>query len=178
MTSRFNLIGALFALALFALPAHATDVAAYVAKDGNGNIISVQPSPGPGLTQTTYGDAAVVAFFNPPALAQFNANILAGITITNGGANSVPVATFALDTTTQNQFAFIAGSAGFLGAFPGGATFVYPDMTGNPQTFPSVAAFRTFYAAYSGLLLQMNTTLETLQAGGSASWPSQSIALQ
>jgi hypothetical protein len=114
-------------------------------------------------------------------LVAYNQQAAAGIVITAGGANQAPTGTFALDPQTQSDLAGIASTIAFTGGFPGGgATFTYPDITGlpaNQKTFPSVAAFRSFYAAYVALVLQQKQVLATLQAGGTASWPSNQIAL-
>lgn len=122
-----------------------------------------------------YSTAAAAA----SAQAMLATDLAQGITITAGGANSAPTGTFALDPTTQQQLAGIASTVALLGTFPGGtSSYAYPDITGAPKTFPSVSAFKSFYAAYTTLLQSMNTTEATLAAGGSASWPSQSVALQ
>jgi hypothetical protein len=123
------------------------------------------------------GYAAAYAAVQAPQIMA--SNLASGITIVSGGSSNAPVATFAMDQLTQTQLAGIASTVAFTGNFPnGGTTFVFPDINSMPQIFPSVAAFKAFYAAYVLLLYQMNETMAILAAGGGASWPSQEIALQ
>lgn len=128
------------------------------------------------LASSFSGYAAAVAAV--AAQSDFDANLKLGITITNGGASAAPTGTFALDAVTQADLQGIASTVSFTGSFPDEvATFSYPDINGAPQAFPSVDAFKAFYGAYAALLFNMRATLQMLQAGGDASWPSQAIAL-
>ena len=142
--------------------------------------VVVVPSAPAAPGQTWNGSAWVDTTASLAFKAQqtYAANIASGITITDGGANGAPTATFALDQATQTDLIGVASVVAFTGVFPsGGTTFVYPDITGTPQTFGSVGAFKSFIGAYVLLLFQMRTTLATIQGGGSAAFPSQSVAL-
>lgn len=128
-------------------------------------------------TQLAEGEA-VLAAHNPNAQTPqqiFASNAATGITV-GANATGVPQATFALDMATQTDLVGTASIIAFTGAFPGGAsTFTYPDITSTPQTFPSVAAFKSFMVGYTTLVLQMKQALATSAAGGVPAWPSQTV---
>lgn len=152
---------------------------AHVTLDGNGNVTGLFANPQPELTgyaELADNDPRLAAFLNP-ASAQLAVKLASGIAITSTGTPAIN-GTYALDAGTQADMANIAATCAFTGGFPGGgASFAYPDITGAPKTFPSVAALKAFYIAYSTLVLQMQQTEATLTAGGQAAWPSQSVAI-
>ena len=151
------------------------------------DISSADPTPGIGWNYS----GGVFTDPNPPPgptdaeLAQvaYKEKIADGITLT---CTSIPDinGTYAYDQITQTDLAGIAATIGLSAVgggtamFPDGTTsgYQYPQQGGFPITvFPSVTAFQKFYLAYAMLLQQLRTQTSIMAAGGTPSWPSQSV---
>jgi hypothetical protein len=140
---------------------------------------AIEVATAPQDARQKWSGGAWTALSAIPALA-LATNLAQGITVTSSSAPAID-GIYALDAGMQSDLANIAATIAFTGAFPGGgASFTYPDITGlpvNEKTFPSVAVFKSFYIAYSTLVLQMQQTEATLAGGSQTSWPSQSVTV-
>jgi hypothetical protein len=131
-------------------------------------VISV-PSPPVNATDTWNGSAWVPTAATT-ALNTFNAATGAGLAITSTGTASLS-ATYALDQVSQSQLYQIASYAHDYGVFPnGGTTMAYPDITGVPHTF-NATQIANLLQAVAPYVTTLSVDLQTIQNGGSASWP-------
>ncbi|MBV8666743.1 MAG: hypothetical protein JO269_09685 [Burkholderiaceae bacterium] len=110
------------------------------------------------------------------AQATYLAAISAGLSITSTSTpalNSI----YGVDTNSENKLAAIVTkiSAG-LGLPGGGATMQYPSISGN---FVAVnpAQITAIAAAVGNYIYALDVTLQTIQNGGSATWPTATATI-
>lgn len=126
------------------------------------------------LASAFAGYTAAVA--GQAAQATFDTAMASGLAITSTGTPALN-ATYALDSTSQAQVFQIGTYAQSFSEFTNGTTSMsYPDITGTPHTF-TVTAFVALFQAIARYVTAAQTTLETIQAGGSASWPAATATI-
>ena len=140
----------------------------------SGEVWFAAPATSDQLTSSFPGYAAAMAA--QTAQGTFNTAIGAGLAITSTGTPALN-ATYALDATSQAQLYQIAIYAQTFGVFPNGqSTMAYPDATGAPHTF-NPTQIANLLKAVAPYVSSLNTTLATIEAGGSASWPTPSATI-
>ena len=111
-----------------------------------------------------------------PAWLLANDKLRAGIAITSVSLPAVN-ATYALDSTSQSQIFSLGSYARHFATFPSGSTQSYPDITGSVYYTFTVPVFVSFFQAVAELVSNIDTAAQTAAAGGSPSWPSQTIGI-
>jgi hypothetical protein len=102
--------------------------------------------------------------------------IKAGLAVASTATPAIS-ATYAVDAQAEFNIVALETSLNAGQGFPGGATtFGYPDMAGVKHTM-TASQFTALAAAIRDYIAALDATLQTLLAGGMASWPSASAPI-
>lgn len=155
--------------------------AAYVTLDGNGNVTGVFANPQPqisGYAQIADGDPRLSTFaLRQSVPTQYQAAIIAGLTITSSGTPSLN-SIYAIDPGTQAKIEAVALYIAVNGKFPAGQTsLAWADLSGAVHGFPTTAQFQAFATAVGDYVANLDLTQATLLAGRAANWPASSATI-
>ena len=110
------------------------------------------------------------------AQQQYNAAIVAGLTITSTGSSSLN-GTYSITPQAQSNISGIVTSIAAGQGLPHGAlTIQWLDAAGAPHAFTALQ-ITAFGVAIRDYLYDLQITHATLAAGGSASWPAATVTI-
>jgi len=123
---------------------------------------------------------AIVSAHNPAKAdprATLASLISAGAQVVSSGTPALN-GTYPIDPATQQQVASVALYIAVNGRFPAGQTsFAWTDVSGGSHLFASTSEFQAFATALADYVAALNLAAKTLLAGGTASWPSEPVAI-
>jgi len=172
----------LLLLLALSIPSDAQTV--WASTDASGNVTGFYangapvPPPPNCCTQMLMSDSRITAFLNPaPTPYQiYAAAINAGLAVTSASTPSLN-GTYSVTMQAQSNFAGVTSGLANTHDLPNGAsTIIWYDASGAPHNFTSTQLL-ALADAVRNYVYDLIYTYNTLQAGGTASWPAATATI-